>query len=280
MSIELEGCGAEVVHFQVQHNSARGITMPAFRASSLSWCETRPSWRPSWQPSSRGPWSSSQSVRPLGRLACAGGAPRHSPRRRPRLQVEDLRLKRHSGQQILDVQDELIDFDLGHVEQTSVPRRPSPCGPVRIRSKARIRGLFRLFGMLRLLSHDDAPVRGSSPNVRAARVSRSPTTDSGKNVHAVRIRRERLRGCGRPFPGHEKVPVQSPSRALELGLRWRWRWDLNPRLRVTQHSLSRRAPSAARTRHRREHYRIPVARMRLGSAIRLTAGPRKFMGCL
>src|SRR5699024_845362 len=35
---------------------------------------------------------------------------------------------------------------------------------------------------------------------------------------------------------------------------WRWRRDLNPRLGVTQHSLSRREPSAARTRHREQGY--------------------------
>src|SRR5882757_6971546 len=34
---------------------------------------------------------------------------------------------------------------------------------------------------------------------------------------------------------------------------WRWRWDLNPR-RLAPHTLSRRAPSAARTRHRRKLY--------------------------
>jgi hypothetical protein len=34
----------------------------------------------------------------------------------------------------------------------------------------------------------------------------------------------------------------------------RWRWDLNPR-RLAPHTLSRRAPSAARTRHRRPDYR-------------------------
>lgn len=39
------------------------------------------------------------------------------------------------------------------------------------------------------------------------------------------------------------------------GKNWRWRRDLNPRLGVTQHSLSRRAPSAARTRHRPIGYR-------------------------
>src|SRR5882757_1592012 len=38
-------------------------------------------------------------------------------------------------------------------------------------------------------------------------------------------------------------------------VRWRWRWDLNPR-RLAPHTLSRRAPSAARTRHRRKPYLI------------------------
>ena len=33
--------------------------------------------------------------------------------------------------------------------------------------------------------------------------------------------------------------------------KWRWRRDSNPRLGVTQQTLSRRSPSAARTRHRR-----------------------------
>ena len=36
---------------------------------------------------------------------------------------------------------------------------------------------------------------------------------------------------------------------------WRWRWDLNPR-RLSPHTLSRRAPSAARTRHRRGGYKV------------------------
>src|SRR4051794_34428436 len=40
---------------------------------------------------------------------------------------------------------------------------------------------------------------------------------------------------------------------------WRWGWDLNPR-RLAPHTLSRRAPSAARTRHRRRDYRPRFAR--------------------
>ena len=43
---------------------------------------------------------------------------------------------------------------------------------------------------------------------------------------------------------------KSPSRNRGRGISWRWRRDLNPRLGVTQQSLSRRSPSAARTRHR------------------------------
>src|SRR6185437_16881093 len=43
------------------------------------------------------------------------------------------------------------------------------------------------------------------------------------------------------------------------GVGWRWRWDLNPR-RFYPHTLSRRAPSAARTRHRGREYRTAVQR--------------------
>ena len=46
-----------------------------------------------------------------------------------------------------------------------------------------------------------------------------------------------------------------PTCTSRRGDHWRWRRDLNPRLGVTQHSLSRRAPSAARTRHRERTYR-------------------------
>src|SRR5688500_17045642 len=42
---------------------------------------------------------------------------------------------------------------------------------------------------------------------------------------------------------------------------WRWRWDLNPR-RLAPHALSRRAPSAARTRYRRRAYKVPGRRFR------------------
>ncbi len=53
------------------------------------------------------------------------------------------------------------------------------------------------------------------------------------------------------------APPQERAKGAPLGrpsVGWRWRWDLNPR-RVSPHTLSRRAPSAARTRHRREMYR-------------------------
>src|SRR5699024_3958390 len=40
---------------------------------------------------------------------------------------------------------------------------------------------------------------------------------------------------------------------VDVGLVERWRWDSNPR-RLSPHTLSRRAPSATRTRHRERAY--------------------------
>src|SRR3954471_22831587 len=64
--------------------------------------------------------------------------------------------------------------------------------------------------------------------------------------------------------GEQLAPLRAArARALQqsFGFRWvtwRWRWDSNPRW-CYPHTLSRRAPLAARTRHRRRGYRTPRA---------------------
>src|SRR3954471_12600951 len=63
--------------------------------------------------------------------------------------------------------------------------------------------------------------------------------------------------------GEQLAPLRAArARALQqsFGFRWvtwRWRWDSNPRW-CYPHTLSRRAPLAARTRHRRRGYRSPA----------------------
>src|SRR5689334_15944429 len=64
-----------------------------------------------------------------------------------------------------------------------------------------------------------------------------------------------LRQTQRPIETRRETPVL-PRGGPAFGLvSWRWRRDLNPR-RVAPHALSRRALSAAQTRHRRRDYRI------------------------
>ena len=54
----------------------------------------------------------------------------------------------------------------------------------------------------------------------------------------------------RSSPVGERSVIRTVVRDPEFaGVEWRWRWDLNPR-RCYPHTLSRRAPLAARTRHR------------------------------
>src|SRR5690606_37858428 len=67
------------------------------------------------------------------------------------------------------------------------------------------------------------------------------------------VARERMRGPGGRLAGAEMT--RAPDLSRDPGLSpWRWRWDLNPRLGVTQQSISSASPSAARTRHRELGY--------------------------
>ena len=105
---------------------------------------------------------------------------------------------------------------------------------------------------------------GSGPRtrIRAAGVGK-PTFCAARKSRPVGSRNggTTLRRPGEetgPSPS-KKQPIRArknpPTCTSRRGDHWRWRRDLNPRLGVTQHSLSRRAPSAARTRHRERTYR-------------------------